>query len=78
MMMRHDMSVTGYDHLVYAVGICVLFIFNSLIDPDWCLFQVNTQPKSDSEEPKPGIEAQLNSHVHALWNEQIPICIEVS
>nr|XP_032525170.1 protein FAM214A isoform X1 [Danaus plexippus plexippus] len=37
--------------------------------------QVTTQPRSD--EPKPGIEAQLTNHVQALWDEQIPICIEV-
>ncbi|CAH2083911.1 unnamed protein product [Euphydryas editha] len=39
--------------------------------------QVTTQPKPDTDEPKPIIEAQLNSHVQALWNDQIPICIEV-
>lgn len=39
-------------------------------------FQVQTQPKP-SEEPKPAVEASLNHHVNALWNEQIPICIEV-
>ncbi|XP_052743092.1 protein FAM214A isoform X2 [Bicyclus anynana] len=39
--------------------------------------QVNTQPKPKSDEIKPGLEAQLNNHVQALWNEQIPICIEV-
>ncbi|XP_045782412.1 protein FAM214A isoform X1 [Maniola jurtina] len=39
--------------------------------------QVISQPKSVTEEPKPGVEAQLNSHVQALWKEQIPICIEV-
>ncbi|CAH0717055.1 unnamed protein product, partial [Brenthis ino] len=47
------------------------------VHPSTSGHQVNTQPKSDSDEPKPGVEAQLNSHVHALWNEQIPICIEV-
>lgn len=41
-------------------------------------FQVQNQPKSnEDEEPKPVIEAQLNDHVNALWNEQIPICIDV-
>ncbi|XP_050359021.1 protein FAM214A isoform X2 [Nymphalis io] len=39
--------------------------------------QVITQPKPDTDEPKPAVEAQLNSHVQALWNDQIPICIEV-
>ncbi|XP_045457487.1 protein FAM214A [Melitaea cinxia] len=39
--------------------------------------QVITQPKPDKDEAKPIIEAQLNSHVQALWNDQIPICIEV-
>ncbi|CAH2269156.1 jg23036 [Pararge aegeria aegeria] len=39
--------------------------------------QVNTQPKSTTDEIKPGVEAQLNNHVQALWKEQIPICIEV-
>lgn len=39
--------------------------------------QVITQPKPDKDEAKPVIEAQLNSHVQALWNDQIPICIEV-
>ncbi|XP_028157008.1 protein FAM214A isoform X1 [Ostrinia furnacalis] len=37
-----------------------------------------TQPKLETEEPKlGGVEAQLDNHVQALWNDQIPICIEV-
>ncbi|XP_048001814.1 protein FAM214A-like [Leguminivora glycinivorella] len=39
--------------------------------------QVVTQPKAEKEEIKPAVEASLNDHVHALWNDQIPICIEV-
>ncbi|XP_045528950.1 protein FAM214A isoform X1 [Pieris brassicae] len=39
--------------------------------------QIVTQPKADTSEPLPGIEAQLDDHVHALWNDQIPICIDV-
>ncbi|XP_045508192.1 protein FAM214A [Colias croceus] len=39
--------------------------------------QIITQPKYDSEEPRPGIEAALDNHVQSLWNEQMPICIEV-
>lgn len=39
--------------------------------------QVQSQPKPEPEEPKTGVEAQLSNHVQALWNEQIPICIEV-
>ncbi|KAJ2938392.1 hypothetical protein O0L34_g13317 [Tuta absoluta] len=38
--------------------------------------QVVTQPKP-AHEPRPAVEAQLESHVQALWNEQIPVCIEV-
>ncbi|XP_073964757.1 atos homolog atossa isoform X1 [Choristoneura fumiferana] len=38
--------------------------------------QVQAQPRP-SEEPRPAVEASLNHHVNALWNEQIPICIEV-
>lgn len=40
--------------------------------------QVQTQPKpAESEEPKPAHEAKLNTRVQALWDEQIPVCIEV-
>ncbi|CAK1548789.1 unnamed protein product [Leptosia nina] len=39
--------------------------------------QIVTQPKPETDEPSPGIEAQLNNHVQALWNDQIPICIDV-
>lgn len=39
--------------------------------------QVQTQPKPETDKPKRNVEAQLSSHVHALWNEQIPVCIEV-
>lgn len=39
--------------------------------------QILTQPKPDTDEPKPGLEAHLSDHVQALWNEQIPVCIEV-
>ncbi|XP_068621750.1 atos homolog protein A isoform X2 [Battus philenor] len=39
--------------------------------------QVASQQKVEPSEPTPGIEAQLDSHVQALWNEQIPVCIEV-
>ncbi|XP_061726464.1 protein Atossa isoform X2 [Cydia pomonella] len=39
--------------------------------------QVVTQPKPEKDEQKPGVDASLNDHVHALWNDQIPICIEV-
>ncbi|KAJ8707274.1 hypothetical protein PYW08_011408 [Mythimna loreyi] len=40
--------------------------------------QVQTQPKPvETEEPKPAVEAQLNTRVQALWDEQIPVCIEV-
>ncbi|KAG6444310.1 uncharacterized protein LOC115456454 isoform X2 [Manduca sexta] len=39
--------------------------------------QVQTQPKADNEEPKTGVEAQLSDHVQALWNEHLPVCIEV-
>ncbi|KAL4710344.1 hypothetical protein ACJJTC_003741 [Scirpophaga incertulas] len=38
--------------------------------------QVLTQPKPDGDE-RPGVEAQLSSHVQALWNNHVPICIEV-
>ncbi|XP_049882569.1 protein FAM214A [Pectinophora gossypiella] len=38
--------------------------------------QVVTQPKPDPV-PKTVVEAQLDSHVQALWSEQIPVCIEV-
>ncbi|CAD0251392.1 unnamed protein product [Spodoptera exigua] len=40
--------------------------------------QVQTQPKpAENEEPKPAVEAKLNTRVQALWDEQIPVCIEV-
>ncbi|RVE41673.1 hypothetical protein evm_013677 [Chilo suppressalis] len=39
--------------------------------------QIQTQPKSDVEECKPGVEGQLSDHVQALWTDQIPVCIEV-
>ncbi|XP_075988435.1 atos homolog atossa [Anticarsia gemmatalis] len=39
--------------------------------------QVQSQPKPEPEEPASGVEAQLSNHVQALWNEQIPICIDV-
>lgn len=39
--------------------------------------QVLSQPRAESDGPKPVIEAQLTNHVHALWNKQIPICIDV-
>ncbi|XP_072937374.1 atos homolog protein A isoform X2 [Epargyreus clarus] len=37
--------------------------------------QVQVQPRAESE--RPGVEGQLSDHVHALWHEQIPVCIEV-
>ncbi|VVC89417.1 unnamed protein product [Leptidea sinapis] len=39
--------------------------------------QIQSQPKPEFDRPLPGIEAQLTSHVDALWNEKTPICIEV-
>ncbi|CAH2056627.1 unnamed protein product, partial [Iphiclides podalirius] len=39
--------------------------------------EVVSQPNVESAEPKSGVEVQLDSHVQALWNEQIPVCIEV-
>ncbi|XP_026742198.1 protein FAM214A [Trichoplusia ni] len=39
--------------------------------------QVQSQPKLEAEEPKPAVEAQLSTRVQALWDEQIPVCIEV-
>ncbi|XP_059062526.1 atos homolog protein A isoform X2 [Achroia grisella] len=39
--------------------------------------QVQSQPKPETEEPRPAVEAKLSNHVQALWTDQIPICIEV-
>ncbi|XP_052754209.1 uncharacterized protein LOC113515688 [Galleria mellonella] len=39
--------------------------------------QVQSQPKPECDEARPAVEAALNDHVQALWNDQIPICIEV-
>ncbi|CAK1593575.1 unnamed protein product [Parnassius mnemosyne] len=35
------------------------------------------QQNAEPAEPKSGVETQLDSHVQALWNDQIPVCIEV-
>ncbi|XP_045538627.1 uncharacterized protein LOC106715563 [Papilio machaon] len=39
--------------------------------------QVVPQSNVEFPEPQSAVEEQLDSHVTALWNEQIPVCIEV-
>ncbi|PZC78066.1 hypothetical protein B5X24_HaOG202601 [Helicoverpa armigera] len=40
--------------------------------------QVQNQPKPvETEEPQSAVEAQLSTRVQALWDDQIPVCIEV-
>ncbi|XP_041987098.1 uncharacterized protein LOC121738881 isoform X3 [Aricia agestis] len=48
-----------------------------IADPDTTQQIQQCQPKPAAE-PSPRVVAQLDSHVHALWSDHIPLCIEIS